>query len=132
MIINNERSIIIKKFYHNKSTIKIFIPGQIKNFLRIITIHLDKCPNKFIIKTNIKQKCNKTILKILWMAAVCSVWPKVILQNSHLQTKIIITQKLHIFLKYLLREKIISSQQSKLNQVLTNLIITKIIIKRIK
>ena len=131
MIINNERPIIIKKFYHSKFIMEIFITGMIKNFLKNITIHLDKFLNKLILKTNIKQKCNKTLFKILWMVAVYSVWQKAILRNTNLKRKIMSRLKLHIFLKLLQKEKIISSQQNLLKQILMSLIITKIIIKTI-
>ena len=131
MIINNERPIIIKKFYHSKFIMEIFITGMIKNFLKNITIHLDKYLNKLILKTNIKQKCNKTLFKILWMVVVYSVWQKAILRNINLKRKIMSRLKLHIFLKLLQKEKIISSQQNLLKQILMSLIITKIIIKTI-
>ena len=131
MIINNERPIIIKKFYHSKFVMEIFITGMIKNFLKNITIHLDKYLNKLILKTNIKQKCNKTLFKILWMVVVYSVWQKAILRNINLKRKIMSRLKLHIFLKLLQKEKIISSQQNLLKQILMSLIITKIIIKTI-
>jgi hypothetical protein len=131
MIINNERPIIIKKFYHSKFIMEIFITGMIKNFLKNITIHLDKYLNKLILKTNIKQKCNKTLFKILWMVVVYSVWQKAILRNINLKRKIMSRLKLHIFLKLLQKEKIISSQQNLLRQILMSLIITKIIIKTI-
>ena len=131
MIINNERPIIIKKFYHSKFIMEIFITGMIKNFLKNITIHLDKYLNKLILKTNIKQKCNKTLFKILWMVVVYSVWQKAILRNINLKKKIMSRLKLHIFLKLLQKEKIISSQQNLLKQILMSLIITKIIIKTI-
>ena len=131
MIINNERPIIIKKFYHSKFIMEIFITGMIKNFLKNITIHLDKYLNKLILKTNIKQKCNKTLFKILWMVVVYSVWQKAILRNINLKRKIMSRLKLHIFLKLLQKEKIISSQHNLLKQILMSLIITKIIIKTI-
>jgi hypothetical protein len=131
MIINNERPIIIKKFYHSKFIMEIFITGMIKNFLKNITIHLDKYLNKLILKTNVKQKCNKTLFKILWMVVVYSVWQKAILRNINLKRKIMSRLKLHIFLKLLQKEKIISSQQNLLKQILMSLIITKIIIKTI-
>ena len=131
MIINNERPIIIKKFYHSKFIMEIFITGMIKNFLKNIKIHLDKYLNKLILKTNIKQKCNKTLFKILWMVVVYSVWQKAILRNINLKRKIMSRLKLHIFLKLLQKEKIISSQQNLLKQILMSLIITKIIIKTI-
>ena len=131
MIINNERPIIIKKFYHSKFIMEVFITGMIKNFLKNITIHLDKYLNKLILKTNIKQKCNKTLFKILWMVVVYSVWQKAILRNINLKRKIMSRLKLHIFLKLLQKEKIISSQQNLLKQILMSLIITKIIIKTI-